>query len=171
MLLTLLLLLANTPPLTTTLLDHPCRYIDTRDEVTLVGEGFGPIAFLRFYRVQGGVQGDGCGVPIGAQGLILTVTATEASDFGHLVLWGPTLEVGLGIPPTSNLNFTPGAGAVASGATVRLAEVVDIPSICPICPAHISADLGILPSFATYPGSVHVIIDIVGYLEEEEVAP
>jgi hypothetical protein len=138
-------------PLSTYLLDTPCRFLDTRDDVQFFYERPGPYPFghvLQFYLLQGN-----CGVPVGAKGAILNVTITAPTVDGHLALFTPpsdgtTQSV---VPTTSVLNFKAGQ-TVANGTIVRLSPYFS--------PAN--ADLGIYPHVPG--GEVHVIIDVVGYL-------
>jgi hypothetical protein len=128
------------------------RFLDTRDDVQFFYERPGPYPFghvLQFYLLQGN-----CGVPVGAKGAILNVTITAPTVDGHLALFTPpsdgtTQSV---VPTTSLLNFKAGQ-TVANGTIVRLSPYFS--------PAN--ADLGIYPHVPG--GEVHVILDVVGYLQ------
>jgi hypothetical protein len=144
-------------PLSTYLVT-PCRFVDTRDDLTrkLYEQPFlwGPFKGLRFYFYT--IQGE-CGVPFGAKGVILNVTTTAATVEGHLVLWAPRTPVV--VPATSNLNFSPGR-TVANMAIVKLIPLSG--------PGY--TDLVVSPRTPQAPteqarGFVHVIIDVVGYLQ------
>jgi hypothetical protein len=141
-------------PLSTYMLDAPCRFLDTRDAITFWYEPEGPFTYSapRLYLLQGS-----CGVPLGAAGALLTFTVTGATKPGHLIAWNaqmitdPTSGT---IPKTSVANFTPGV-TLANSTTVALGAVPSADGSSP--------DLALA---AFIPGgSVHVIIDVVGYLK------
>lgn len=136
-------------PLSTYLVE-PCRFLDTRDDIQFFYERPGPYPFghnLKFYLLQGH-----CGVPVGAKAAILNITVTEPTVDGHLGLFvPPTVDSPDIRPKTSVLNFKAGQ-TVANGTTMRLAAYVSADY----------ADLGIYPHVPG--GTVHVIIDVVGYL-------
>lgn len=140
---------ATTGPLSTYLVE-PCRFLDTRDDETFWYER--PGAFYagetRLYQVT-----EHCDVPLGAQGVIINVTVTGTSSAGHVSIWRP--DNGKPLPPnTSILNFGRGT-TTANGSIVRLNPIY--------LSGSADADLRI---YAHAPsGSVHVIIDVVGYLK------
>lgn len=135
-------------PLSTYMVE-PCRFVDTREEAPIPGVS-GPFTGLRLYLVQGR-----CGVAWGARGLLLNVTATGATVEGHLALSSSeiTRNEGTVVPKTSTLNFEPGR-SVANFAMVSLAEIADP-----------TTDSDLLVYVHVPGGSVHVIIDVVGYLK------
>lgn len=147
---------AESGPLSIHLVE-PCRFFDTRDQEWFWYEYlFGPLD-SRYYlwRVQGT-----CGVPVGAEGLLVNVTATEATAEGHLALFDGARPLASGeqlAPRTSNLNFGPGR-TVANSAVVRIT-----PSA-----GEEAADLGLLVLIPSGDGgtrgTVHVVLDVVGYL-------
>jgi hypothetical protein len=118
---------------------EPCRFVDTRESA------LGPLDGYRFFRIEGA-----CDVPEGAGGVILNVTVTGGTVAGHLSIFDPLASV----PPTSTLNFSAGQ-TIANMAIVRLTPTGQGPEG--------AADLVAL---ARVPGgSVHVILDVVGYLK------
>jgi len=129
-------------PLSTYLVE-PCRFVDTRDPVTFWYEPEGPALTARLYLLQGS-----CGVPIGARAAMLNVTVVGATAAGHLSLWDLTP------PKTSFLNFMP-SRSVAGFVIAPLWEVQA---------GGDTADFALMPGFATPDQSVHVIIDVVGFL-------
>lgn len=131
-------------PLSTYLVE-PCRFLDTRDEVEFWYEQPGPLRTARLYLVQGS-----CGIPVGARAIMLNVTATEATAEGHLSRWD------LAAPPTTSfLNFAPGR----TTSNLTIVPLWEVPE-----PPGEFADLAIMPGFATPNASVHVVIDVIGYL-------
>jgi hypothetical protein len=140
--------MAEAGPLSTYLLDTPCRFLDTREEVPLPGIS-GAMTNGRFYRIQGT-----CGVPWWATGVLVNVTAVGATVSGHLSLVASMHTSGEGsfVPITSVLNFEPGR-TVANFAIVALTRIST--------PAD--ADILVYPHVPG--GEVHVIIDVVGYLK------
>ena len=147
---------APSGPLSTYLVE-PCRFLDTRDDVLLRGESVGPLGEgIHPYILQGA-----CGVPAGAQGVILNVTATEATVAGHLTLVAvpetaaPTHRmatiVDSMVPTTSTINVAPGL-TVGNAATVRLRE-------------NTTGQFDLMVYASVKGGTVHLIIDVVGYLK------
>ena len=116
----------------------PCRLVDTR---TANGPRGGPALAAgndRTFMLAGA-----CGVPASARVLALNVTATGASTIGHLVLRaGGTPGV-----PTSNVSYRPGQTR-ANSAIVSLSA---------------ASELIVRANQAS--GTVHVILDVTGYLE------
>jgi len=129
---------------------EPCRFVDTRDGDTLWYETLGPlIAGVHLYLAQGS-----CGVPLGASGVILNVTVTEATASGNLGIWNGNTD-GNGLPPnTSVINFDIGT-TVANGTIVKLGVVP---------PTGQYSDLRVDAHLAST-GTLHVILDVVGYLK------
>ncbi len=132
---------APTGPLSTYLVE-PCRLVDTRNQEPLQDHR------EQLYRAQGS-----CGVPVGAKAVLLNITATGATACGHLSAYDPAVAMALP-PATSTLNFRRGH-AVANAATVPLSE------------GSVSADLADFALFVVVAdeGTVHVIVDVVGYLQ------
>jgi hypothetical protein len=139
---------APTGPLSTYLVE-PCRFIDTRDANLQIFQEPGPFRadYERLYEIEGS-----CGVPYGARGVIINVTAIGATGAGHFAAYDP--QATLSFPPkTSLLNFSKGQ-TIANGATVRLAEGVTSSG---------SADIAFF-AHVQDEGTVDVIVDVVGYL-------
>ena len=117
----------------------PCRLIDTREP------GSGP-ALASGVTATLAVHG-ACGVPATAQAVALNVTITQPTGAGHLALHPGDV----GAPDTSTINFSPGQTR-SNNAIQRLA-------------LNGSGGLAVTPA-VTGGGSVHVILDVVGYFEE-----
>ena len=116
----------------------PCRLVDTR---TANGPRGGPVLAAGSERtfMLAGV----CGVPASARVLALNVTVTGATTIGHLVLRaGGTAGV-----PTSNVSYRVGQTR-ANSAIVSLSA---------------ASELIVRANQAS--GTVHVILDVTGYLE------
>lgn len=116
----------------------PCRLFDTRrpeDGPVLVSGN--PVLLT----IDGG-----CGIPSTAQSLVINVTVFEPAGRGNLSLY-PGDGSGVG---TSTINFQPGVNK-ANNAIVRLS-------------LDGSGSIGVRP-LVTGSGTVHVIIDVVGYFE------
>ena len=134
-------------PLATYLVE-PCRLLDTREEIRTFDSGALVGLANRRYLVQ-----ESCGVPLGARAAVLNVTVTGATVAGHLALWRADFDPDPVPNHTSNINF--GAGStVANGMTVRLAEVP---------PGQLYPDLWVFANATG--GEVHVIIDVIGFLQ------
>ena len=157
----------------THLLKQPCRVMDTRQPGCHVAviwpagveavcpEGAlrdGETRFLQFqsmYRCGGEV------LPLGAKGLIATVTAVDASGQGHLVLFNPypvdPWELPT-VPTASTLNFPP-AQATAVTAFTALGQFQFQELGIPFNPD------AALKARVSGGGTVHVVIDVLGYLQ------
>jgi hypothetical protein len=140
----------------------PCRYLDTREPACIVGSGrvchSGPFADAerRAYLVQAVAEcpAPARPIPIGAQGLLVTVTATGATAPGWLLLYDATI---LSRPLASTLVFEAGHSSTTSAIVQLGQEQGQVPG------QQIMPDLAI---YARVPGgTVHVVVDIVGYLE------
>lgn len=140
-----------------TVLVTPCRYLDTRE-----GSGAHELESgqPRRYWVTGGGFTGSCGVPVGASGVIFTVTVTGGTAPGHLVLWAVADPGPYSPPSTSIINWTTGQ-TVATQATVGIASVVANPAT--VGEMEALATVGIDPT--GHAGKVHLILDIVGYLQ------
>jgi hypothetical protein len=95
----------------------------------------------RTFDVDGGV------VPAGADGVVVNLTGVGASAKTHLTAW----EAGTPRPPTSTLNI-PGGGTVANQA---------------VLPLDASGRFSVRNSS----GTIHVLADVVGYLDEVSTDP
>jgi hypothetical protein len=117
----------------------PCRLFDTRrpqDGPALVS---GVSTLLHLHGA--------CGIPATAKSLALNVTVLQPTAAGHLTLYRGEMTA----PPlASTLNFGP-TQVRANNAILRLA-------------ASAEGTLRVLP-FLTGGGTVHVLIDVVGYFE------
>jgi hypothetical protein len=92
-----------------------------------------------------------CRVPVGARAVLVNITVTQATAQGYLSVFSSERRDSM-LPTTSTLNFTPGQ-TIANAAIIPL---------CSPGQACIQGDFGIYTM--TPGGSVHVIIDVVGYL-------
>jgi glucose/arabinose dehydrogenase/PKD repeat protein len=116
----------------------PCRLVDTRDPAGPLGGPALEAQTTRTFALQGA-----CGIPASARALALNVTVTGASVDGHLRLH-PSDELA---PSSSTVNFEAGQTR-ANNAVARL-----------------GTDGGLSVFCSTVSGTVHVILDVVGYFE------
>ncbi len=116
----------------------PARVLDTR-AATQVGDFSTPFGQAEERSVV--IAGRG-GVPAGADAVVLNVTATGPTASSFLKLW----PSGAARPGASSVNFVPGQ-TVANAVTVKLGP---------------NGRLGAYNA----KGSVHVIVDVVGYYDE-----
>jgi len=100
-------------PVTITI--EPCRLRDTRPDRGIGGR-ITPLGPAEAYTVTATGPSGNCTIPTDATGLILNVTAVDATEATNLRLY-PT---GGTVPTTSNLNPRPGAPPTPNGATVGL---------------------------------------------------
>ena len=123
----------------------PCRVFDTRmSGGQTTGNPLqnpGPYDF----RVQGN-----CGVPNGAAAVTANLTITQPTQAGDLRVF----PAGGGTPTVSVLNYPASEPALANGAIVPLAAVVN-PS---------DNDVAIVIGMGAS-GTVHVIFDVTGYFQ------
>ncbi len=140
----------------------PCRYIDTRIEGCVIGGGCHEGPFVdgetRTYMMQGSAVCPMTSawehpIPVGAQVLVVTITAIEPTNMGHLKAFDNSLWEH---PRISTLNFQP------SRATSGLAFISLAPDPGPGVP--LQPDMAVYTRVAKG-GSVHVTIDIVGYFK------
>jgi hypothetical protein len=141
---------ASAEPLSTYLLDEPCRLLDTRGPQPFGFEGPLPWVY-RSYRVQ-----SHCGVPFGARAVFATVTVTQPTVEGFLAFM--RAPVGEYNPDqhskTSTINFAPGQ-TVANTTLLPLQTVTDM----------FGDEESDVRVYAHVPGgTVHLVIDVVAYL-------
>ena len=130
----------------------PCRLLDTRiATATGLAGRLAPGATAQI-RVTGDLTSQGgaldCGVPAGAKGAFINVTAVgpEGGQAGYLTLY----PYGETRPQASTINFQPGRVATANGVLLPLCGAAD-------CPYDLTVTNG--------PGaSVHLVLDVTGYL-------
>lgn len=123
---------------------NPCRLFDTRPEFA-IGDRTEPLGPDDTHTVNAvGTAGE-CELPTGASGLVLNVTAVDATQLTFLTIW-PADEPQ---PNASSLNPSPGG---------------------PPTPNAVSVDLSDAGSFSVYnyQGSVHVLADVVGYYTDHQ---
>lgn len=137
----------------------PCRYVDTRIPGCTPGEQgcrTGPFhdGETREFLVQ--LPDRERPIPFAARGLILTVTAVDPTADGHLLLYDAALSER---PPTSSLNFQ--AGANTATTTFVQQEI-------PITRARRGVAVYARVSDG---GSVHVVLDVLGYLMPSHITP
>jgi hypothetical protein len=124
---------------------NPCRLADTRPAPDTVGGRTSPIGPEESYTLSGWGDVGNCSLPNGTAGLALNVTAFGPTDPTYLTLY-PT---GAMLPTTSNLNPTPGQPPTPNAVNVDLSPG------------------GEFDVFNKY-GSVHAIIDVVGYYDDHD---
>lgn len=152
---------AGQEPLVVVRLPAPCRWVDTRVPGCVPGGGCLTGPFIsgqrRDYLVAAVAEcpiGSGTRpIPLGARGLVLTVVAVGATAPGYLLFYDASL---LEQPAASSLNFNAG-GATSSMVFTALGQDWRIPG------ALIYPDLAVYAAVSGG-GSVHVVMDIVGYL-------
>jgi uncharacterized repeat protein (TIGR01451 family) len=116
----------------------PCRLFDTRDPA---GPRGGPAVAPGVDRVFSllGV----CGIPATAHALAVNITVDQPTQAGHLTLY----PAGQGLPDSSSINYRAGQTRASN-------------AVIPLNPA------GELAVHSGQPaGTVHVILDVMGYLE------
>ena len=119
----------------------PCRVVDTRPAPDTVGARTSPLGPEETFTVSAhGDNGDCTGIPVGATGLSLNVTALGATSGTFLTLWA----TGATQPTASNLNPQPGQPPTPNAVTTGLSA---------------GGQFNIFNKV----GSVNVIVDIVGY--------
>jgi hypothetical protein len=118
----------------------PCRLFDTRPAPHTVGDRTSPLGPDETYDVAArGAQGN-CTLPNSAVGIVLNVTAVDATQATFLTLFPSGVER----PTASHLNPTPGAPPAPNAVTVDLSS---------------TGEFSVFNRF----GSVHVLADVVGY--------
>ena len=124
----------------TVLLDKPCRMRDTRASVGIGGRTT-PLGPGETYTIAGRGPSGQCNVPADAVGLVMNVTALNASTFTNLQFF----PAGSAAPGTSNLNPQPGGPPTPNSVTVGLNGAGQF-------------------SVLNAAGTVNVIIDVAAYL-------
>ena len=124
----------------------PCRVVDTRPAPDTVGTRTSPLGPEETYTVTAhGDNGNCTGIPTGATGLSLNVTALGATSGTFLTLWA----TGATQPTASNLNPQPGQPPTPNAVTTGVSA---------------SGQFNIFNKV----GSVNVIVDIVGYYTDHQ---
>jgi glucose/arabinose dehydrogenase len=116
----------------------PCRIVDTRGPSGLVGGPALAAGQTRTFPITGF-----CGVPSTAKAVAINVTVVAPSTSGHLRIW-PADDLGTG---TTALTFN--SGAVRANNTVAFLGA--------------AGDVDVLAALPA--GTVHVVIDVMGYFE------
>jgi len=161
--------------LVTHMLARPCRVLDTRlpgcQAAVLWPRATGACqqgklsdGETRYMNFQAGpAQCNGVRpIPLNSRGLIVTITVVEPIGNGHLVIYDPyPLTDEVGSPLASTLNFTAGQNA-SSLAFVALGQFQLQSGSIPFLP-----DSAMTIRVAG-PGKAHVVLDVVGYLQEKE---
>jgi hypothetical protein len=119
----------------------PCRLIDTRNPVGPLG---GPALAASQARVFALAGAAGCGVPSTARALAVNVTVTQTASSGYLAIFAADQQP----QGTSDISFKTGR-TVANNAVLRLS----------------GEGSGSLSVFAGSAGSLHFILDVVGYFQ------
>ena len=118
-----------------------CRLADTRPAPDNVGPRSTPIGAGETLTIAAhGNNGDCTGIPTGATGLSLNVTAIGATNGTFLTIWAN----GVPQPSASSLNPQPGAPPIPNAVTTGVSS---------------GGEFNIFNGF----GSVNVIVDVVGY--------
>jgi uncharacterized repeat protein (TIGR01451 family) len=115
----------------------PCRLVDTRD-ATLGGPSPLPPGPARYSAAAGP-----CGIPGSARAIAVNVTATEPSHSGFLKVY----PANSGIPDASSMNYAPGSTRANNGVV------------------GLDASSGFVVEVGQAAGTVHVIVDVVGYFQ------
>ena len=124
----------------------PCRVVDTRPAPDTVGARTSPLGPEETFTVTAhGNNGNCTGIPTGATGLSLNVTALGATSGTFLTLWA----TGATQPTASNLNPQPGQPPTPNAVTTGLSA---------------GGQFNIFNKV----GSVNVIVDIVGYYTDHQ---
>ena len=118
----------------------PCRLVDTRNpDGPLAGPAMAGSSTRTF------VLAGSCGVPAGAKSLAVNVTVVNPANAGFLNVYPADQSA----PTTSTINFVPTVSARANNAIVSLA---------------FDASGGVKVQNGS-PGTLHLILDVVGYFE------
>lgn len=137
----------------------PCRVLDTRVSGGPLQSGQ-PRAFPLYGPPGSTAQNATCTVPItaigflGAHAVTGTVTIVQPSADGFLTLF-PAFSTA--VPPTSNINFSAGVGALATGFTSQSCD-----GCAPVTVGDFPAGLKVVLGTAGS-ATAHVIVDITGY--------
>lgn len=118
----------------------PCRLFDTRPGPHTVGSRTAPLGPEETYDVAARGEHGNCALPDAAVGVVLNVTAVDASQATFLTLFPSGAER----PTASHLNPLPGPAAAPNAVTVEL------------------SDTGAFSVYNRF-GTVHVLADVVGY--------
>jgi hypothetical protein len=121
----------------------PCRLFDTRPAPDTVGPRAAPIGQADTHTSFGRGAVGQCNIPAGAIGLVMNVTAVNGTASSFLTVFPTDVPR----PLASSLNWTAGQAATPNQVTSLLA-----------------ADGRV--SFFNASGSVNVLVDVVGYLED-----
>jgi hypothetical protein len=148
---------------------EPCRVLDTRFALGPIAHNTGINVFIRgaaLPATQGGTQTD-CGVPVAAESAIINVAVVQPTSEGYLRLNGTGFVHG---PkgPYSRINFAAGQ-TISNEMSVSLCNVFIYPAPhapCLFDTAGHYLDFDIQPKIAVG-ASVHVVIDVVGYLARD----
>jgi hypothetical protein len=125
----------------------PCRLLDTRSPV---GEYGGPA--LASGAVRSYVVAGRCGVPLGADAVSVSLTVVSPTSNGHLRLYA----TGSARPDTASINYSAGQTR-SNNAIVALGG---------------SGSLGTLDVYvAQGSGTVHLVVDVVGYFRPPGCTP
>lgn len=118
----------------------PCRVLDTRNPVGPLGGPALPPGATRTVDVAASP----CGVPPGAKSISVNLTVTQPAAGGYLTVYPADRS----LPSTSNVNFAAGRTR-ANSAVLGLA----------------TDGSGAIKVFNGSGGTVHVILDVNGYLQ------
>jgi hypothetical protein len=126
----------------------PCRLADTRPGADNVGARNGALGASETatFAVRG--TNGNCTIPGTATGISANVTAVSPTSSSYVTIWPSDVSR----PNASNLNFAAGTPALPNAVTVALSST------------------GAISAF-NLAGSVHLIIDIVGYYDPATAGP
>jgi glucose/arabinose dehydrogenase/PKD repeat protein len=116
----------------------PCRLVDTRGAPPAIGGPALAAGATRALTLRGR-----CGIPPTATAVAVNLTATGATDRGHLRFWA----TGEAVTGVSTINFVPGVTR-ANNAILRLGA---------------DGSVSVFGSMAS--GTVHLVVDVSGYYE------
>jgi len=123
----------------------PCRILDTRPDSTVGAKTspFGPGETVTI--AAHGAPGNCTGVPATATGVSINVTSVDATELTFLTMWPADEER----PLASSLNPSPGQPPTPNAVTAALSPTGQF-------------------SIYNYQGSVHVVVDLVGYYTDHD---
>jgi hypothetical protein len=116
----------------------PCRVVDTRNAAGPYGGPALSANVPRLFAMRGP-----CGVPSTARGIMITVTAFAPGADGFLLIYPPDVS----LPATSTLNYR--AGRARSNNVLTTLDA--------------AGQIAVFPNQAS--GTVHLVLDITGYLQ------
>ncbi len=120
----------------------PCRIVDTRGTVGPTGGPALSGQATRSFPIRGQ-----CGIPSGAQAVVLNVTIVSPTDSGGYLTLFPYNTT---LPIVSTINWMTGEPALANGAIVPLSPDLNL-------------QLSVYCSMPLLSSTVHLLLDVTGY--------